>query len=250
MAEDPFPRERVGATLRRMPAYLKLSWRLARDPLLSRARRAAVIAAAGYLASPIDLVPGVIPVVGQLDDIAFAIAALKLALSGLDPVRRREHLQSVGLGDDDLAEDLRTAVVASAWLVRAGVRDDGQSGEAGRQGGRGRRQGSGDRRQGGRDRCRRWPAGRPRRRPRRQRRRHRRQRPRPGALPRRPDRRRRARPPRPARQRRARRAGAWPPPAARRRGAPPRRSGCRCAVRLPSDPVRTPRTTCSPSSPT
>jgi uncharacterized membrane protein YkvA (DUF1232 family) len=127
MAEDPFPRERVGTTLRRMPAYLKLSWRLARDPLLSRARRAAVIAAAGYLASPIDLVPGVIPVVGQLDDIAFAIAALKLALSGLDPVRRRAHLESVGLGDDDLSEDLRTAVVASAWLVRAGVRTTGRA---------------------------------------------------------------------------------------------------------------------------
>jgi uncharacterized membrane protein YkvA (DUF1232 family) len=127
MAEDPFPRERVAATLRRMPAYLKLSWRLARDPLLSRARRAAVIAAAGYLASPIDLVPGVIPVVGQLDDIAFAIAALKLALSGLDPARRREHLQSVGLGDDDLAQDLRTAVVASAWLLRASARTTGRA---------------------------------------------------------------------------------------------------------------------------
>jgi len=126
MAEDPFPRERVGATLRRMPAYLRLSWRLAKDPLLSRARRATVIAAAGYLASPIDLVPGVIPVVGQLDDIAFAIAALKIALSGLDPVRRREHLQSVGLGDDDLAQDLRTAVAASAWLVRAGARNTGR----------------------------------------------------------------------------------------------------------------------------
>ena len=133
MAEDPFPRERVAATLRRMPAYLRLSWRLARDPLLSRARRATVIAAAGYLASPIDLVPGVIPVVGQLDDIAFAIAALKIALSGLDPARRHEHLQSVGLGDDDLAEDLRTAVAASAWLIRAGARTTGR---AARQGGK------------------------------------------------------------------------------------------------------------------
>jgi uncharacterized membrane protein YkvA (DUF1232 family) len=127
MAEDPFPRERVAATLRRTPAYLKLSWRLARDPLLSRARRATVIAAAGYFASPIDLVPGVIPVIGQLDDIAFAIAALKIALSGLDPARRHEHLQSVGLGDDDLAEDLRTAVAASAWLIRAGARTTGRA---------------------------------------------------------------------------------------------------------------------------
>ncbi len=153
MAEDPFPRERVGATLRRMPAYLKLSWRLARDPLLSRARRAAVIAAAGYLASPIDLVPGVIPVVGQLDDIAFAIAALKLALSGLDPVRRRAHLESVGLGDDDLSRRPAHRRRGKRLARPGGCPDDWPSGEARRQGGRGRREGSGDRREGGRDRC-------------------------------------------------------------------------------------------------
>ena len=29
---DPFPRERVAATLRRMPRYGKLAWRLGRDP--------------------------------------------------------------------------------------------------------------------------------------------------------------------------------------------------------------------------
>jgi uncharacterized membrane protein YkvA (DUF1232 family) len=122
MSDDPFPRERVRATLRRLPAYLRLAWRLARDPLLSRARRAAVVAAAGYLASPIDAVPGVIPVVGQLDDIAVALAALRFALAGLDADRRREHLGAVGLEDGDLAEDLRTVGAASAWLVRAGAR--------------------------------------------------------------------------------------------------------------------------------
>ena len=83
MADDPFPRHRISALVRRMPAYLRLSWRLAKDPLLSKARRAAVVGAAGYLASPIDLVPGVIPLLGQLDDIAVAIAALRLALAGL-----------------------------------------------------------------------------------------------------------------------------------------------------------------------
>jgi uncharacterized membrane protein YkvA (DUF1232 family) len=126
MAEDPFPRERVAATLRRMPAYLKLAWRLTRDPLLSRARRAAVVAAAGYLASPIDLVPGVIPVIGQLDDIAVALAALRFAMAGLDAERRREHLEAVGLGDGDLAADLRTVGATSAWLVRAGARTTGR----------------------------------------------------------------------------------------------------------------------------
>ncbi|HEX5827755.1 MAG TPA: YkvA family protein [Candidatus Limnocylindrales bacterium] len=122
MTEDPFPRERVTLMARRMPAYLRLAWRLAKDPLLSKARRAAVIGAAGYLASPVDLVPGVIPVLGQLDDIAVAIAALKIALSGLDPERRRVHLESVGLGDDDLAADLRTLGATTAWIGRAGYR--------------------------------------------------------------------------------------------------------------------------------
>lgn len=126
MAEDPFPRERVAETLRRMPAYARLAWRLARDPLISKARRAAVVAAAGYLVSPVDLVPGVIPVIGQLDDLAFALAALKVALSGLDPARRQVHLASVGLADDDLATDLRTLAATTAWLVRAGARTTGR----------------------------------------------------------------------------------------------------------------------------
>lgn len=119
---DPFPRERLTATLRRMPAYLKLSWRLGRDPLLGRVRRAAVVGAAGYLASPVDLVPGFIPLAGQLDDIAVALGALKFALAGLDTDRRREHLGAVGLEDGHLAEDLRTIAGTSAWMVRAGAR--------------------------------------------------------------------------------------------------------------------------------
>src|SRR4051794_30630123 len=122
MTEDPFPGERVGAMLRRMPAYLKLAWRLAKEPLLSKARRAAVIGAAGDLASPIDLVPGVIPVVGQLDDIAVALAALRIALAGLDPERRRVHLDAVGLADEDLTADLRTVGSTTAWIGRASYR--------------------------------------------------------------------------------------------------------------------------------
>ena len=122
MTHDPFPRERVAAMVRRMPAYLRLSWRLGKDPLLSKARRAAVIGAAGYLASPVDLVPGVIPVLGQLDDIAVALAALRLALGGLDPERRRVHLEAVGLEDGHLAADLRTIGASTVWIGRAGYR--------------------------------------------------------------------------------------------------------------------------------
>lgn len=122
MATDPFPRDRVTAMLRRMPAYLRLAWRLAKDPLLSKARRAAVVGAAGYLASPIDLVPGVVPVLGQLDDLAVALAAIRLALSGLSPEQRHVHLEAVGLRDEDLVDDLRTLGATTAWFARAGYR--------------------------------------------------------------------------------------------------------------------------------
>ena len=119
---DPFPHERFSTMLRRLPAYLRLAWRLGRDPLLSKARRAAILGAAGYLASPIDLVPGVIPVLGQLDDLAVAIAALRLALDGLHPERRRMHLEAVGLVEADLGDDLRTIGATTAWIVRAAAR--------------------------------------------------------------------------------------------------------------------------------
>ncbi len=122
MADDPFPRDRLAATLRRLPAYLRLAWALAMDPALARKRRAAVIAAAGYLVSPIDLLPDAIPVLGQLDDLAVALAALRFAMAGLDVERRRRHLAEVGLDDGDLAEDLATLGATAAWIVRAGAR--------------------------------------------------------------------------------------------------------------------------------
>lgn len=123
---DPFPRERIAVMLHRLPNYLRLAWRLGKDPMLSKARRAAVIAAAGYVVSPVDLVPGVVPVLGQLDDLAVALVALRLALDGLHPDRRRAHLEAVGLADAHLADDLRTVGATTAWIARSGLRLTGR----------------------------------------------------------------------------------------------------------------------------
>lgn len=131
MQPGAFPRERLAAMLRRLPAYLRLSWRLAKDPLVGRVRRAAVVAAAGYLASPIDLVPGVLPVVGQLDDLAVALAAIRIALAGLDAERRQAHLAAVGLRDGDLTDDLGTLWATMAWIGRSALRASGRALAAG-----------------------------------------------------------------------------------------------------------------------
>ncbi len=120
-AGDPFPRARLAALIGRVPRYLRLAWGLAGEPRLSRRHRAGLLAAAGYLASPVDLIPGLIPIVGQLDDLAFALLAVRSALRALDPATRERHLIAVGLAPADLDEDLGTLAATAAWLTRRGI---------------------------------------------------------------------------------------------------------------------------------
>ena len=122
LGEPGFPREEFGALVRRLPNYGRLAWSLARDPRLSTVRRAAVLAAAAYVVSPIDFIPGIIPVAGQLDDLAIALAAIRLALDGLRPEVRAERLAVAGLTQTDIAADARTIGAVSGWMVRSGVR--------------------------------------------------------------------------------------------------------------------------------
>ncbi len=119
---DRFPTGELLALVGRLRAYPVLAYRLASDPGVPPARRAAVLGAAAYMVSPIDAVPGFIPLVGQLDDIAVALLAIHVALRGLDDERQREHLSAVGLDAAVLDRDLETVRRASAWLVRRGAR--------------------------------------------------------------------------------------------------------------------------------
>jgi uncharacterized membrane protein YkvA (DUF1232 family) len=119
---DSFPAAPLSALLRRLPRYVRLAWRLGHDRALSRARRAAVLGAAAYLASPIDLVPGIIPVAGQLDDAAVGLLALRLALRGLPASAQAAHLAAVDISVEDIDRDLATVRFTAAWILRRGVR--------------------------------------------------------------------------------------------------------------------------------
>jgi uncharacterized membrane protein YkvA (DUF1232 family) len=65
-----------------IPDCMVLVSRLARDPRISRARRAALFGVLGYLALPIDLVPDFLPGIGQLDDAVLLGLALRLVVRG------------------------------------------------------------------------------------------------------------------------------------------------------------------------
>lgn len=120
--EDPFPRERFGALVRRMPRYGRLAWNLSRHPKVTGKRRMALIAAAVYLVSPIDLVPGFIPVAGQLDDAAAILIAIGIALRSMQPPERAAALAAVGLEASDIDDDLRTIGASYRWMGREGFK--------------------------------------------------------------------------------------------------------------------------------
>ena len=139
--DEPFPRERFGAPVRRMPRYAR-RLNLSRHPKVTGKRRMALIGAAVYLVSPIDLVPGFIPVAGQLDDAAAILIAIGIALRSMQPAERTVALAEVGLVAADIDDDLRT--------IGASYVDGSARREAGKARG-GRRHSAGD---GGR----RWPS--------------------------------------------------------------------------------------------
>ena len=119
---DPFPKDRLVAILKRLPAYARLAYRLSRDHELPRVRRIALLGAVAYLVSPLDAIPGLIPVIGQIDDVLIVLLTLRFALDGLAPEQRRRHLVAAGLTESDTAADLDAIAAMGAWLLRAGGR--------------------------------------------------------------------------------------------------------------------------------
>ncbi len=114
----------------RLPRYLALGRELLRDPELPRRRKAALAGGIAYAASPIDLVPGIIPVAGQLDDLAALLLSLRYALRGCPPARREVHLRTVGLAPADLDGDLAAVRSAAGWIAGRAARGTMRLGKA------------------------------------------------------------------------------------------------------------------------
>ena len=89
-----------------IPDCVVLLRRLLGDARVPRARKLVLVALLGYLVLPIDLVPDVIPVAGQLDDAIVAALALRFVLRGA----RRSLVRELWPGpEESLAVVLRLA---------------------------------------------------------------------------------------------------------------------------------------------
>ena len=96
-------------TLRKMPAYARLIWALARDPRVPVQQKLVLAAVAGYLVFPIDIIPDFIPVLGQLDDLGVLIFGLDFFIRNAPKEVVEEHMGRIARNDDDLKHDLEKA---------------------------------------------------------------------------------------------------------------------------------------------
>jgi len=101
-----------------LPRLLKMLRRLWRDPDLPVGEKALLAATAAYLASPIDLIPDSIPVLGQLDDLLLIVLVLRLLARRLGP----EKLRAAWDGPGDVVELLETVEEKTSRLLPSPVR--------------------------------------------------------------------------------------------------------------------------------
>ena len=132
LAEPPAPDaprdpvlDRFWIALRRLPRYLRLVAGLARDPSVPKRAKAALAIGGLYTVSPIDLVPGIIPVAGQLDDLFVLLFAVRHAIRACPPPVALGHLERVGITLSDIDDDVRAVRATARWLAVKGVRAGG-----------------------------------------------------------------------------------------------------------------------------
>ena len=95
--------KRAGAKL--VYAALILYYTLQSDKV-SKADKAIIIGALGYMISPIDVIPDAIPIAGLTDDLAVLLYVLKKVWTGIDPeiVAQAKERLAKWFDEDEIAE--------------------------------------------------------------------------------------------------------------------------------------------------
>ncbi len=74
-----------------LPNFVKLLWRLGRDDRVPTASKALMFGSLAYVLFPIDVLPDVIPGLGQIDDVLLVVYAVNRILRSAGPDVVVEH---------------------------------------------------------------------------------------------------------------------------------------------------------------
>jgi uncharacterized membrane protein YkvA (DUF1232 family) len=110
----PVVREAVLA----LPNLVKLLFRLMKDSRVPLRAKATVGATFVYFISPIDLIPDIAPVIGQVDDLLLIAFAINRIVKVAGPAVVEEHWD----GDQNVLELIQTIIDVASNLIPAPIR--------------------------------------------------------------------------------------------------------------------------------
>lgn len=97
---------RTAKIVLQLPTYARLVWGLARDARTPVGLKLLLGAALTYVIAPVDLVPDVVPILGQADDLTVLLLVLDLFINNAPSAVREEHLARARKGEAQLDQDL------------------------------------------------------------------------------------------------------------------------------------------------
>jgi len=114
---------RMARLVVKLPTYARLVWGLVRDPRTPIGLKGMLVAALAYVVLPVDLIPDMIPILGQADDLTVLLLVLDLFIQNAPPEVRAEHTTRARNGTADLDRDLaRLRVLMGGRFDR--IKDD------------------------------------------------------------------------------------------------------------------------------
>ncbi|MFQ5665196.1 MAG: YkvA family protein [Candidatus Binatia bacterium] len=81
--------------MRYLPQFVQLYWRLLRDPRVSVWPKALLLLSVLYVLSPVDILPDVMPLLGQADDLVLVIVVCRLFMYMCPREVVQEHVRRI-----------------------------------------------------------------------------------------------------------------------------------------------------------
>ena len=98
---------RMARIVVKLPTYARMVWGIMRDPRTPLGLKGLLAAALAYVVLPVDLIPDVIPILGQADDLTVLLLVLDLFIQNAPAEVRAEHAARARSGNADLDRDLQ-----------------------------------------------------------------------------------------------------------------------------------------------
>jgi uncharacterized membrane protein YkvA (DUF1232 family) len=96
--------------IKEIPSFVKLMYRLVKDPRVSTTDKAILGAAIAYLITPFDIIPDFIPFLGQVDDAYIVAIALQRLLNSAGEDIIKEHWEGSMGGIDSFQRVVESAL--------------------------------------------------------------------------------------------------------------------------------------------